>query len=40
MTWPTHIVAVAGLVEDGKGNVLLAKSTHRKSWEFNGGKWR
>ncbi|KAF0193993.1 MAG: NUDIX hydrolase [Bacillota bacterium] len=38
MTWPTHIVAVAGLVEDSKGNVLLAKSTHRKSWEFNGGQ--
>lgn len=22
MSWPTHIVAVGGLVEDGKGNVL------------------
>jgi len=29
MQWPTHIVAVAGLVEDGKGNVLLDKLIHR-----------
>ena len=38
MAWPTHIVAVAGLVQDGKGNVLMAKSTHRKGWEFCGGQ--
>jgi len=38
MQMPTHIVAVGGLVEDGKGNVLLARSTHRKAWEFNGGQ--
>lgn len=38
MPWPTHIVAVAGLVEDGKGNVLLAKSRHRQTWEICGGQ--
>lgn len=38
MAWPTHIVTVAGLVEDGKGNVLLAKSTIRKTWGVCGGQ--
>jgi len=38
MAWPTHIVAVGAMVQDGKGNVLLVKSNHRKSWEFPGGQ--
>jgi 8-oxo-dGTP diphosphatase len=38
MASPVHILAVAGLVEDGKGNVLLIKSNHRKTWEFPGGQ--
>ena len=38
MASPTHIIAVAGLVEDGRGNVLLVKSNHRKIWEFPGGQ--
>ena len=37
MPWPLHIVTVAGLVEDGKGNVLLTKSALRKEWEPCGG---
>jgi ADP-ribose pyrophosphatase YjhB (NUDIX family) len=38
MTWPTHIVSVGAMVQDGKGNVLLVKSNHRKIWEFPGGQ--
>lgn len=38
MASPVHIIAVAGLVDDGKGNVLLIKSNHRKTWEFPGGQ--
>lgn len=38
MASPTHIIAVGGLVEDGKGNILLVKSNHRKIWEFPGGQ--
>lgn len=38
MPSPVHIIAVAGMVEDGKGNVLLIKSNHRKIWEFPGGQ--
>lgn len=38
MAWPTHIVAVSGLIEDGKGNVLLIKSARRKTWETCGGQ--
>lgn len=37
MPFPTHIVAVAGLVEDGHGNVLLVKTNHR-GWDVPGGQ--
>ena len=37
MIMPTHIVAVAGYVEDGKGNVLLVKTIHN-GWVFPGGQ--
>lgn len=35
--WPTHILAVAGLVRHPDGRVLLVKSQHR-GWEFPGGQ--
>ena len=35
--FPTHIVAVAGFVEDGLGNVLLVENL-RRGWEFPGGQ--
>jgi 8-oxo-dGTP diphosphatase len=38
MPWPLHMVTVAGLVEDGKGNVLLTKSAMRRAWETCGGQ--
>lgn len=37
MTFPTHIVAVGGIVDDGQGNVLLVKMRDR-GWEFPGGQ--
>jgi 8-oxo-dGTP diphosphatase len=37
MVLPTHIVAAAGIVEDGNGNVLLEK-THHGGWVFPGGQ--
>lgn len=37
MEMPTHIVAVGGIVEDGKGNILLVKTVHR-GWEIPGGQ--
>jgi len=37
MILPTHIVAVGGITEDIKGNVLLVK-THRGYWTFPGGQ--
>jgi len=37
MAFPTHIVAVGGIVEDGKGNVLLVK-TRDGGWVFPGGQ--
>ena len=37
MTYPTHIVAVGGLVRDPEGRVLLVKSP-RRGWEFPGGQ--
>ena len=37
MSFPTHIVAVAGLVEDGNGNVLLVK-TNNRGWDYPGGQ--
>ncbi|MFG6494765.1 NUDIX hydrolase [Fictibacillus sp. UD] len=37
MAMPTHIVAVGGLVEDDKGNILLVK-THHNGWVFPGGQ--
>jgi 8-oxo-dGTP diphosphatase len=37
MIMPTHIVAVAGYVEDEKGNVLLVKTIHN-GWVFPGGQ--
>ncbi len=38
MAVSTHIVAVGGLVKDGKGNILIGKSIWRKQWEFFGGQ--
>ena len=37
MTWPTHIVAAAGYVEDRNGNLLLVK-THHRGWDTPGGQ--
>ena len=37
MTFPTHIVAVGGLVVDKNDKVLLVKSP-RRGWEFPGGQ--
>lgn len=37
MTFPTHIVAVGGIVEDGRGNILLVK-TRDGGWVFPGGQ--
>ncbi|MBD3918897.1 NUDIX domain-containing protein [Paenibacillus sp. PR3] len=36
MSFPTHIVSAGGIVEDGKGNVLLVK-THNDGWVYPGG---
>jgi 8-oxo-dGTP diphosphatase len=35
--YPTHIVAVGGLVRNGDGQVLLVRSP-RRGWEFPGGQ--
>lgn len=35
--WPTHIVAGAGYVIDGKGNILIVK-THHRGWDCTGGQ--
>jgi len=37
MTFPTHIVAAAGYVEDKNGNMLLVKLQHR-GWDTTGGQ--
>lgn len=37
MSWPTHIIAAAGYVFDGKGNILLVK-THHRGWDCTGGQ--
>ncbi|MDY4140267.1 MAG: NUDIX domain-containing protein [Eubacteriales bacterium] len=37
MAWPTHIVAAAGYVLDGKGNMLLIRTPHR-GWDCTGGQ--
>lgn len=37
MTFPTHIVAVGGIVEDGRGHILLVR-TRNRGWEFPGGQ--
>lgn len=37
MSFPTHIVAAGGLVEDGNGNVLLVK-TRDGGWVYPGGQ--
>ena len=37
MSWPTHIVAAAGYVEDKNGNMLLVKTQHR-GWDVAGGQ--
>ena len=37
MSWPTHIVAAAGYVEDSNGNMLLVK-THHRGWDAAGGQ--
>jgi len=36
MAFPTHIVSAGGIVEDGKGNILLVKA-HDDGWVFPGG---
>lgn len=37
MAWPMHIVAAAGYVLDGKGNLLLVK-TNNRGWDCPGGQ--
>ena len=36
--YPAHIVAVGGLVENSKGEILLLKSPRYGDWEFPGGQ--
>ncbi|GGJ28017.1 NUDIX hydrolase [Paenibacillus hunanensis] len=36
MGFPTHIVSAGGIVEDGKGNILLVKA-HDDGWVYPGG---
>lgn len=38
MKWPTHIIAVAGLVYNKKGQILVAKSKRKNTWTFLGGQ--
>jgi len=35
--FPTHIVAVGGLISNNEGNILLVKSP-RRGWKFPGGQ--
>lgn len=35
--YPTHIVAVAGIIQDEKENILLVK-TYSRGWEYPGGQ--
>lgn len=35
--YPTHIVAVAGIVQDDEENILLV-NTYSRGWEFPGGQ--
>lgn len=37
MAFPTHIIAVGGIVEDGQGNILLVK-TRDGGWVYPGGQ--
>ncbi|MCL2867495.1 MAG: NUDIX hydrolase [Clostridia bacterium] len=37
MSWPTHIAAAAGYVEEKNGNMLLVKLQHR-GWDTPGGQ--
>lgn len=37
MQFPTHIVAVGGLITNDKGEILLVKNP-RRGWEFPGGQ--
>ena len=37
MSFPTHIVAAAGYVEDKNGNMLLVK-VHHRGWDTAGGQ--
>ncbi|GAA0459664.1 NUDIX hydrolase [Alkalibacillus silvisoli] len=37
MSFPTHIVACGGIVEDEEGNILLVKE-HHDGWVFPGGQ--
>jgi 8-oxo-dGTP diphosphatase len=37
MTFPTHIVAAAGIVEDNNGNLLMV-NTYHGGWVFPGGQ--
>lgn len=36
--FPTHIVAVYGIIEDGKGNILMVQHRHKEVWGFPGGQ--
>ncbi|MFB5763717.1 NUDIX hydrolase [Paenibacillus medicaginis] len=36
MQFPTHIVSAGGIVEDGRGNILLVKA-HDDGWVYPGG---
>lgn len=37
MKWSTHIVAAAGYVFDGQGNLLMVK-TYSRGWDVGGGQ--
>ncbi|MCL2773748.1 MAG: NUDIX hydrolase [Oscillospiraceae bacterium] len=38
MAFPIHIVCAAGIVENGKGEILLVKNRYRYCWEIPGGQ--
>ena len=38
MVFPTHIVAVGGVVENNKGEILLVKQRNNGEWVYPGGQ--
>lgn len=36
--FPTHIVAVGGIIENDNGDILIIKDAHKNIWTFPGGQ--